>query len=72
MLLKLSEVMGVSTDELLGKADKPGRAERGNDARLERQMKQIKKLPKKKQRFVLDMIDALIIQAQQSVRKPRP
>ncbi|MFL0809358.1 MAG: helix-turn-helix domain-containing protein [Agarilytica sp.] len=58
----LAKLFGVSTDELLGIQDKPSK--RGPASKLQRQMDQVNMLPKNKQKFISDMLEALIKQQQ--------
>ena len=60
----LAKLFGVSTDELLGIEDKP--AKRGPTSKLQRQIEQVNMLPKSKQKFITEMLDALIKQQQAS------
>ncbi len=56
----LAQLFGISTDELLGVQGKP--AKRGPTARLQQQMDQISLLPRTRQKFVMEMLDAVIQQ----------
>jgi transcriptional regulator with XRE-family HTH domain len=58
----LAQLFGVSTDTLLGMQDKPSK--RGPAPKLQRQVEQVAMLPKSKQKFISDMLDALIKQQQ--------
>ena len=60
----LAQLFGVSTDELLGIQDKPNK--RGPAPKLQRQVEQVAMMPKSKQKFISDMLDALIKQQQAS------
>lgn len=58
VLVKLSEILNVSTDELLGKkltVSKPGPI-----PKIERQLNELQKLPAKKQKLVSELIDTVI------------
>ena len=56
----LAQLFGVSTDELLGMQHKPGK--RGPTAKLKRQIEQVGLLPRTKQKFVMEMLEAVIKQ----------
>ncbi len=58
----LAKLFGTSSDELLGIQDKPSK--RGPASKLQRQVEQVALLPKGKQKFITDMLDALIKQQQ--------
>jgi len=60
----LAKLFGLSTDELLGVDNKPNK--RGPAPKLQRQMEQIALLPKGKQKFISEMLEALIKQQQAS------
>ena len=53
-------VLGVSTDDLLGIGSKS--AKRGPTARLQHKIEQISLMPRNKQKFITEMLDALIKQ----------
>lgn len=58
----LARLFAMSIDELLGEpANK--RTKRGPASKLQRQIEQISQLPRSKQRFVSEMLDAVIQQA---------
>lgn len=61
LLPRVAEALGTSVEELLGQAPKPGK--RGPAPKLSRQIQQIQALPRSKQRFVMQMLDAVIQQA---------
>ena len=61
-LLKLSEVLGVSLDELFGQVKKPTRRG-GPQGRARKSFESISKLPNHKQKKILDVVDALLVQA---------
>lgn len=61
-LPKLSETLGVSVEELIGIDSKPGK--RGPKPKLQRQLEQLQQLPKSKQRFVTEMLDTVLQQAE--------
>ena len=56
----LAQLFGITTDELLGTASKPGK--RGPASKLQRQMEQIAQMPKAKQKLATDMLEAIIQQ----------
>ena len=60
----LAQLFGLSTDELLGIEDKP--TKRGPAPKIQRQVEQIALLPKGKQKFISEMLEALIKQQQAS------
>ena len=60
MLPKLAKIFDLSVDELLG--IKTMSAKRGPVSALNRQVEQIRLLPRTKQKFVMDMLDAVIRQ----------
>jgi len=61
MLPTLAQLFGISVDELIGMKLKS--VKRGPTPKLQRQVEQISLLPRTKQRFVMDMLDAVIQQA---------
>jgi transcriptional regulator with XRE-family HTH domain len=62
-LPKLSEALGVPVEELIGieHEHKPGK--RGPTPKLQRQLEELQKLPRSKQRFVTEMLDTVLQQA---------
>ncbi len=56
----LVQLFGMSSDELLGLQDKP--AKRGPASILQRQIEQVGMMPRTRQKFISDMLDALIKQ----------
>jgi transcriptional regulator with XRE-family HTH domain len=56
----LAKLFGISTDELLGVQGKP--LKRGPASILQRQIEQIGLMPRTKQKFITEMLDALIKQ----------
>ena len=60
----LTKLFGVSADDLLGLMDKPSK--RGPTSKIQRQVEQINNLPKGKQKFISEMLEALIKQQQAS------
>lgn len=67
MLLTLSQIFKVSLDELFGQSGATLRtAKRGPPSQLERSLERISELPKPKQKFVLEMLDAVLAQSNSS------
>ena len=60
MLPKLATIFEVSFEELLG--TKGPQAKRGPTPALQRQVEQIRLLPRNKQKFVMEMLDTVIKQ----------
>ena len=60
----LAQLFGMSTDELLGIGEKPSK--RGPNAKLQQQLDQLSLMPRTKQKFISEMLDALIKQQQQA------
>ena len=60
MLPKLSKIFGMTIDELLENKQAP--VKRGPVAVLNRQVEQIRMLPRTKQKFVMEMLDTVIRQ----------
>ena len=58
VLLKLSDVLSVSTDELLGKGSASSKP--GPIPKIERQLIELQKLPIKKQKLVSELIDTVL------------
>jgi len=58
----LAQIFSITTDELLGLQDKP--AKRGPASILQRQIELIGLMPRAKQKFITEMLDALIKQQQ--------
>lgn len=63
MLPTLAKLFAVSLEQLIG-VEKP--TKRGPASVLQRQVEQINLMPKSKQKFILEMLDALIKQQQAS------
>ena len=61
MLPTLAQVFGTSADELLGVGN--SKRKRGPTPKLQRQIEQIQKLPRTKQRFVMQMLDTVLQQS---------
>ena len=61
MLPTLAQVFGVSVDTLLGVGE--GKSKRGPTPRLHQQLEQLVRLPRAKQRFVMQMLDTVLQQS---------
>jgi len=61
VLPRLAKVLGVSVEALIGEAEKPAR--RGPTPKLQQQMERISQLPKAKQRFVMQVLESVLAQA---------
>lgn len=64
MLPTLAEIFKVPVDELLGKPATKGSSKRGPASRLQQQIEAVSQLPKTQQRFVSQMLDTVLTQAQ--------
>jgi transcriptional regulator with XRE-family HTH domain len=62
-LPELSRVLGVSVEELLG-AGESRPAKRGPTPKLQQQLEQLSQLPRSQQRFVSQMLDTVLQQAE--------
>ena len=60
ILPTLTKILNVSVNELLGMEDK--QMKRGPVSALNRQVEQIRRLPRTKQKFVMEMLDTVIKQ----------
>ena len=58
----LAKALGVSIEELVGEAPKPGK--RGSAPKLQQQLEQLQALPRAKQRLVSEVLDSLLAQAE--------
>lgn len=61
LLPAVARLLGVSVEELLGLSGKTAR--RGPTPKLQQQLERITRLPRAKQRFVVEMLDAVLTQA---------
>jgi len=61
LLAQIAETLAVSLDELIGKKDLQP-AKRGPAPKLQQQIERIQKLPKSRQRFVMEMLDTVLQQ----------
>jgi transcriptional regulator with XRE-family HTH domain len=66
LLPRLAQALQVAVQDLLGHQPSSGKgaAKRGPASRLEQQVEQIAQLPRAKQRFVIEMLDTVLAQAQ--------
>jgi transcriptional regulator with XRE-family HTH domain len=61
LLAQIAETLAVSLEELIGKKDvQPAR--RGPAPKLQQQIERIQRLPRSKQRFVIEMLDTVLAQ----------
>lgn len=60
MAATLAKLLAVALEELIGEESKPGK--RGPAPKLQRQIERIQKLPKPKQRFVMEMLETVLAQ----------
>lgn len=65
LLPELALVLDTSIEDLIGSA-KGSPTKRGPASKIQRQMEEIRQLPRSKQKFVIDMLDAVLAQAQRS------
>ena len=65
MLPQLAQILNLTPDELLGLSDAKRTGKRGPTSRLEQQIEIISQLPKTRQKFVSEMLDAVIAQKQE-------
>jgi transcriptional regulator with XRE-family HTH domain len=61
LLPTVARALGVSVEELLGV--KPENGKRGPTPKLQQQLERISRLPKARQRFVIEMLDTVLAQA---------
>jgi len=59
---QIAETLAVSLEELIGKKDVQP-AKRGPAPKLQQQIERIQRLPRAKQRFVIEMLDTVLAQA---------
>jgi transcriptional regulator with XRE-family HTH domain len=62
LLPQIAETLTVSLEELIGKKDVQP-AKRGPAPKLQQQIERIQRLPRAKQRFVIEMLDTVLAQA---------
>lgn len=58
----LAHALATSVEDLIGTAPTAAAKKRGPAPKLQQQMERIAKLPKTKQKFVIDMLDAVLTQ----------
>ncbi|MFZ5699122.1 MAG: helix-turn-helix domain-containing protein [Pseudomonadota bacterium] len=58
----LAQALAVSVEDLIGAGSAVAAKKRGPAPKLQQQMERIAKLPKPKQKFVIDMLDAVLAQ----------
>jgi len=61
LLAETARLLGVSVEELVGLTTGPAR--RGPTPKFQQQLERINRLPRAKQRFVMEMLDAVLTQA---------
>jgi transcriptional regulator with XRE-family HTH domain len=62
----LAKALGVTVEELIGEEVQYAKGKRGPTSILQRQIEQIGLMPKTKQKFIIEMLDAMITQQQAS------
>lgn len=62
LLPTLATLLAVSVEDLIGEPSKAAKGKRGPTPRLQRQVELITQLPRAKQKFVMEMLDAVIHQ----------
>jgi transcriptional regulator with XRE-family HTH domain len=71
-LPQIARALATTVEELIGEEPRPGK--RGPAPKLLQQMERIQRLPRTKQRFVMEMLDTILQQAgreRQQAQKPR-
>jgi transcriptional regulator with XRE-family HTH domain len=63
LLPKAAQMLGVSVEDFLG--SKTGNGKRGPTPKLQQQLERISRLPRAKQRLVMEMLDGVLSQAGQ-------
>lgn len=61
LLPRLARVLGVNMETLIGEEQRPT-AKRGPAPKLQQQMDRISQLPKTRQRFVMEVIESVLVQ----------
>ncbi len=61
LLPRIAEVLAASVETLIGKSDTTP-SKRGPAPKLQQQIERIQRLPRAKQRFVMEMIDTVLAQ----------
>ena len=59
----LADLFSVSVDELVGRAPAKAKKKRGPSPKLQRQLEQLQRLPRAKQRWVSELLDGVLQQA---------
>lgn len=62
LLPELAQLLGISVDDLLG-LHRNGAAKRGPTPQLQQKIERLSRLPKAKQKFVLEMLEGVLSQA---------
>lgn len=62
----VARLLSVPMDELFGTTGQAARSKRGPMSQLERSIERISELPKQKQRFVIEMLETVLAQANAS------
>jgi transcriptional regulator with XRE-family HTH domain len=62
LLPELAQLFGISVDELLG-LHRAGAGKRGPTPQLQQKIEQLSRLPKAKQKFVLEMLEGVLSQS---------
>ncbi len=62
LLSTMATLLAVSIEAIIGEPAKAAKGKRGPTPRLQRQMELISQLPRTKQKFVMEMLDAVIQQ----------
>ncbi len=62
LLSTMATLLAVSIEAIIGEPSKATKGKRGPTPRLQRQMELISQLPRTKQKFVMEMLDAVIQQ----------
>jgi transcriptional regulator with XRE-family HTH domain len=63
MLPMLAKEVNVSVEDLIGNSNGTGQTKRGPTPKLQRQIEQVRQLPRAKQRFVIEMLDTVLQQS---------
>lgn len=66
LLPQIAETLAISLEELIGKKDVQP-AKRGPAPKLQQQIERIQRLPRAKQRFVIEILDTVLAQASRSI-----
>ena len=63
MLPALAKELNVSVEDLIGNSNGTAQTRRGPTPKLQRQIEQVRQLPRAKQRFVIEMLDTVLQQS---------